>query len=566
MMQVRWSIASLARGAIGPALLVVSLGANAGFTAEEKEVLRAAARQTGPYTSHELAVKANEVAMRAAKIIETHTADAESFEYLIEQGWYDRVSSLANWNGVKSRDLLQQLLRRYFDNLKVADPLMMGLQAGYDDPAILELLMGDVEALAKWRAEGRKACRYRVVPSEERSIPSTAPGLYSAEPGTSVEWRMKCTPGTDPRSVLPTATPGMLLARQWASLSLVVKTSLPGVDMRLAPLVRDLTLGVAFEEVPGATPGSYDETQLGSLVPTPREAVVDFADIAKVLAAKSKSKPTGDSMRSYFGGAYKFLALASMHDRRESAALIESWIRKLAASPEWADKERVLLDMVELAGTIRAEYQLDLPALRKEVLASVSDRQGHLRSTFDRAERENESLRTAASDSLFVWLRIPGASSTYNRVGRAGAVRYLASRGVPVNKPNHLGETPLGLACDSFPSIVPVLLALGADVNQPGGYNKAPPLLLASRHGGANAAEYRDVVSLLLSKGANPRQTDSEGNTALHGAAEANSVEIVRMLLAAGAAADAKTSQGVTPLHLAKDPSVKKRLQEAGAR
>ena len=61
--------------------------------------------------------------MRAAKIIETHAADAESFDS-DAQGWSDRLWSLANWNGVKRRDVLPKLLRRYFDDPEIGSALI----------------------------------------------------------------------------------------------------------------------------------------------------------------------------------------------------------------------------------------------------------------------------------------------------------------------------------------------------------------------------------------------------------------------------------------------------------
>ena len=54
-------------------------------------------------------------------------------------------------------------------------------------------------------------------------------------------------------------------------------------------------------------------------------------------------------MRGYYEDAYQFLVLASLHDRRESAVLIEKWIRKLAATNGWADKEDLLGSMVALS-------------------------------------------------------------------------------------------------------------------------------------------------------------------------------------------------------------------------
>ena len=71
------------------------------------------------------------------------------------------------------------------------------------------------------------------------------------------------------------------------------------------------------------------------------------------------------------------------------------------------------------------------------------------------------------------------------------------------------------------------------------------PLVDAVKQGDVQA------VRALITSGADVRQPEGDGATALHWAAHRDSVELVRLLLDAGASAQAANDLGVTPLHLA---------------
>jgi ankyrin repeat protein len=81
----------------------------------------------------------------------------------------------------------------------------------------------------------------------------------------------------------------------------------------------------------------------------------------------------------------------------------------------------------------------------------------------------------------------------------------------------------------------------------------------------AVAADYPELVKLLLSKCADPDIADNEGLTPLHLAAEEQLVDIMRMLLDAGANVDARDNEGLTPLNIVYDEDSAKTLIEAGA-
>ena len=60
----------------------------------------------------------------------------------------------------------------------------------------------------------------------------------------------------------------------------------------------------------------------------------------------------------------------------------------------------------------------------------------------------------------------------------------------------------------------------------------------------------KDVVLLLLAKGADPNKKDRSGRTALHEAVRGHSKDVAELLLAKGAHPDAEDKKAMTPLAL----------------
>jgi ankyrin repeat protein len=75
---------------------------------------------------------------------------------------------------------------------------------------------------------------------------------------------------------------------------------------------------------------------------------------------------------------------------------------------------------------------------------------------------------------------------------------------------------------------------------------------------------HKDVVELLLAKGADVNSKDNNGNRPLHWAAEMGCEDVVKLLLANGADVNARDYNGFTPLHWARPPIAELLRQNGG--
>jgi ankyrin repeat protein len=125
--------------------------------------------------------------------------------------------------------------------------------------------------------------------------------------------------------------------------------------------------------------------------------------------------------------------------------------------------------------------------------------------------------------------------------GNLETVAFLLDRGAAVNAANDFGATAL-LWSARDPEKARLLVEHGADVNARSKQGRTPLMLAASRPGGSA------TVSLLLSKGADPKVKDGKGYTALHLAATIGDAAIMRLLLARGADPNALNDKGESPL------------------
>lgn len=144
--------------------------------------------------------------------------------------------------------------------------------------------------------------------------------------------------------------------------------------------------------------------------------------------------------------------------------------------------------------------------------------------------------------------------------GKPAMVKTLLAARPKVNARNSFGETALMLAAFAgHLEVVQILLANGADVNQPGWTS-----LIYS------AAQNRmDVARLLLKSGAEVNAHSGSGTTALMMAAREGHMSMVLLLMQHGADLNMKSEDGATALKLARDrgrKDVADMLARAGAK
>ncbi|GLQ92860.1 ankyrin repeat domain-containing protein [Dyella acidisoli] len=140
------------------------------------------------------------------------------------------------------------------------------------------------------------------------------------------------------------------------------------------------------------------------------------------------------------------------------------------------------------------------------------------------------------------------AAARSGDVARALALVEAGADANTVPATNDRDQRPVLMLAALLPDtrLLRALIAKGADVNRASG--GLTPLLAATRdswHGRA------DAVMTLLTNGANPLTTDTDGNTPLHGAVLSGEPTVAAMLLDAGAMIDALNKSGGSPLSIA---------------
>ncbi|CAL1531971.1 unnamed protein product [Lymnaea stagnalis] len=107
-------------------------------------------------------------------------------------------------------------------------------------------------------------------------------------------------------------------------------------------------------------------------------------------------------------------------------------------------------------------------------------------------------------------------------------LKLMRGRGSDVNNVDKSGYTALHYACrNGHIKVCRTLLSYKADVNVATIASKATPLHRAAYMG------HSQIVSLLMTHGADPKAIDCDGMTALHKAAENGHVDVIEILVKA---------------------------------
>jgi cytohesin len=113
--------------------------------------------------------------------------------------------------------------------------------------------------------------------------------------------------------------------------------------------------------------------------------------------------------------------------------------------------------------------------------------------------------------------------------GQFKTVKLLLDRGARLESRNAADGTPLHDAVISGNAeLVAFLLDRGSELEAPAGENRATPLMIAVE------LEHKDVVALLLRRGANPLTKDARGKNCLDRAAETRDLSLTNLLKSSG--------------------------------
>jgi hypothetical protein len=162
-------------------------------------------------------------------------------------------------------------------------------------------------------------------------------------------------------------------------------------------------------------------------------------------------------------------------------------------------------------------------------------------STVKVSPEELEFLNESLLVAIF-YDRLPEIKRFFSRGAEANARIYR----------NHWlkGFTPLDLAAMSNNTeVVSLLLSKGADVNSRDEYGRTPQHFAAGAQFIGCGEGGWETISLLLSKGADVNEMDKDGRTPLHFAAIRGELKSASFLLSKGADVNAIDNKGRTPLH-----------------
>lgn len=145
--------------------------------------------------------------------------------------------------------------------------------------------------------------------------------------------------------------------------------------------------------------------------------------------------------------------------------------------------------------------------------------------------------------------------------GNVQFVRLLLEHGADPKALDVTGKTAMIYAAGRcFKPVVALLAERGVDVNAVGGHNLTPLMWAAGHTDEAGAADVKETIEFLATKGAQLDEKDDRGKTALMIAAELGHATAVEALMKAGADKTLTDKSGRTAAELASDETIRTKL------
>jgi ankyrin repeat protein len=245
---------------------------------------------------------------------------------------------------------------------------------------------------------------------------------------------------------------------------------------------------------------------------------------------------------------------AGFHSAAASQAMAQR-IRWLVDQPPSPPRDGEIRVTLAVLGEQPKEAQVDWVALEHDVMSKPESPafMAQLRTLFDAAHTNLARIQTMAPNDLAEW----------TVQGREDLLRSSIERGADVNAVStsrekfYGGMTLLNIALAYGQwEVARLLVTSDADVNKPNSNTVAerPLHTISETKFPINEKPARnrvDMVSLLLSHGAQADARDSMGRAPLHFAAQTENAAILATLIAAGAAVDTRDRSGSAAIHYA---------------
>ena len=493
-----------------------------------------------------------------------HKHDFTVFDYLISIDAMQLVQNFGlslpygRWGNEELLPELDARILAHFDKREVAIALLPAIRKS-DNPELFELMFKDVARVAQWRVDQRRRCKTKIMqirtllPNGQTDvIPS---GVYqdvnqyrytnNLGNHSALYWKFVCT-GTPQGSDAPEFD-GFFSAlhtarhRELASLAAISKSTVPGVEARLAALFFDLSYfppidwsGIDKRPVWSHVSSVHPPLNiLESLLE--RGYRPDTERIIDMLVECGNGLPTDLKKGESLNTAKSLLKGLVPAQTRAASETVVNWLIRMTALEDATIRHDSLAPLIPRLGFVPESAQIDLTALKKSVYENVPYQQiAEFTTLFDEVEKDNLAFRNMNADSLARAIRSPYAPQ---------AVAWLLANGVSPNaKPPPPQEPAFLKAAQVYAKLVPLFIDKGVDVNMRDsqGHN-ALHLVLGNRN-----EDTRAVFRLLLARGTDVNATTSMGATPLHYATQ--NPETLKLLLSAGVKVDAVDVMGRSAL------------------